>query len=715
MEPFTVSEVDTARGHGLPTLDASVVARLRTVGLRVRSYVFVEGISKVVGFLLVAALVQLFVDYSTRGLRWSMRAALLAVIVVGALWVIWRRIVVPLRLRFGPAEVANLVERRYPQLSSLLISAVRFSSGEVGPSPTNSPALAASVIDRAASRVASLDFNVVLDPRRARWSALVLITALSACAAMTVTARDLVGLWFARNVLLQNVDWPKRTHLVVELEGEELIGARGDDLVVQARAQGVQPRVVDIVFETVSGLRGRETMVMVGSEGDQRYRHTYRNAQEDFDFYLEGGDDRTRSFHARLLERPRVTRTEMRIIPPAYARLDAMTLGDGQRAARILPGSEVTIRIEVNKPVTKATLIAGREVVSEATRDGDNYRVTISPDETHTYHFALVDEVGLDNRRPVRFSLRVARDEPPRVRMQVSGVGDMITAEAVLPIEVESADTYGLATTDLVYRLSREGAEDRLIPLPTFKPSVTTFKTTVAWPVATEALTAGESLTLLARAADFDDVSGPNTAESPEATLRVVTREELLAELVRREQEYRADFERLIDSQEQLRSASLTVLRRFQSPGGFETLAADLAPLERRQRTIAGSVNVIRQQFEQILAELGVNQLDTVDEQERLGDRIIEPLTRLAKRELVTSADLIRQWSREASTDIASAADRQQVAVLAQMRSVLANMIQWEGYQEVVNMLRDIIRLQQSLRSETRETFEDQADDVFDD
>ncbi len=59
--------------------------------------------------------------------------------------------------------------------------------------------------------------------------------------------------------------------------------------------------------------------------------------------------------------------------------------------------------------------------------------------------------------------------------------------------------------------------------------------------------------------------------------------------------------------------------------------------------------------------------------------------------------------------------DPQQAAVLAQMREVLAFMIQWEGYNEVVNMLRDIVRLQGELKGETEERLLEEAGDVFDD
>jgi hypothetical protein len=220
---------------------------------------------------------------------------------------------------------------------------------------------------------------------------------------------------------------------------------------------------------------------------------------------------------------------------------------------------------------------------------------------------------------------------------------------------------------------------------------------------------------LRVRAADFDDVLGPNVAQSPDMTLRVVTQEELLSELARREQEYRMDFERLVDSQEALRSGLLTVFGRFERDRDQDSLASDLAPLERRQRNIASAVTVIQQQFEQILSELEVNQLDTLDEQTRLGDGIVTPLKQLVRRDLGLAADTIRQWSRSRSPQTASLIDPQQVAVLAQMREVLANMLEWEGYREVINMLRDIIRLQQELHRETQEALEDRADEVFED
>ena len=225
---------------------------------------------------------------------------------------------------------------------------------------------------------------------------------------------------------------------------------------------------------------------------------------------------------------------------------------------------------------------------------------------------------------------------------------------------------------------------------------------------------AGETISLRAVATDYNDVTGPGRTESVEIIIRVVTREELLTELARREQEYRHDFERLVDAQEQLRGQLLSVFGRFSQGRASDALGVELAPLERRQRNIASSVNVVRQAFAQILAALIVNQLDTSDQRQRLETGIIEPLGRLVRRDLVTAADTMRQWARDTSPERASLVDPQQVAILDEMRQVLARMLQWEGYHEVVNMLRDILRLQRELNRETKDSILEDTGDLFD-
>ncbi|MEK6674918.1 MAG: hypothetical protein AABZ47_04600 [Planctomycetota bacterium] len=693
-------------------LNPIVAQRLRRVAGKIRSGVTLNGLACLCGYLFVAAVVVGAVDDLANGLRWSMRAALVFATLLGAIGVLWKLIVEPLRCSFGSAEVAHLLERRHPELRTLLVSAVRFQDGQVGSPEVCSPILVASVMEQAGRMALTLDFEGVLNIRIKRMAMFSIATLLLVFSFLFWAFPKRAELWLNRSVLLREVPWPKETTLVVEAQGDAVIGARGDDLTIQAHALGVQPREVDIVFTTASGRRGRQSMVTVGGGDALRYRHTFERAQEEFTFYLEGGDDRTETYRACLLDRPQVVRSEVRIQPPTYTQMETSVLGDGQRAAQVLRGSNVTIRIGTNHPVKKALLVHGDQPVVEATSEGDRYSATFTPNETHTYHFDLLDDAGLENREVTRFSLQVVKDEAPRVRLRVPGAGDMITPEAVLPFEMQFEDVYGLAVAELRYQVSREGSEERAIKPPTFAAGMRNFTANFSWPVATEDVKPGERITLVVQAADFDDVSGPNVARSPEVNLRVVTRDELLSELARREEQYRAEYERLIDAQEQVRGRLLSLQQKFTDEGFSAALSEQIASVERTQRNVASSVNVIRQQFEQILRELQISQLNSIAIETRIGGGIVEPLSLLVKRDFGEAADEIRRWSGVAGSP-SPELDQRQVTLLAQMRTILSNMIHRAGFQEVVNMLRDIIRLQEELHKESKQTAE--GADWFDD
>lgn len=692
------------------TFESDVPRRLKRLARRLRAYVLAGGIAQVCVFLLWAVAAQLLLDRTFR-LPVDMRAVLLAIIVFGLVVILWRCVLSPWRFRLNPGEMACLVERRHPELKSVLVSAVQFSAGHVGSAESNSPELVDTVVRRASRQAAGISFDSVLAHGRARRSYLVMIAAVAVSTATVWSQPETMGMWFDRNVLLSDVQWPQRTRLRVDPPAKVLTVARGDDLEIRAHAEGEVPRAVDIIFALASGKTGRETMVSVG---ERSFRHTFSRVDEPFHFRLKGGDDETESYEVRLAERPRVEDLTIAVAPPAYARIEPYTAAPDQRAVETLLGSEVTLDIRLNKPVESADLVAGSSVVKQARGADDAWSVTIAPRESRTYQFALLDALGLENKRPARISVRIVKDNAPRVRMRILGVGDVITPHAILPLEMSFSDTYGLAEAEMVYTISREEAEPSILALDEFKPGATKFDSTMRWPVASLAVRPGERLSMFVRAEDFDDVSGPNEAQSAPITLRIVTTDELLQELARREQEYRQEFERVVNQQERLRGQLLTVIRRIEEPESLAGFSNVIAPLERRQRQIAGQVNLVRQQFEQILTELVINGLDTQMIRVRLEDRVIRPITRLAKRDLVAAADSLRNIARSPTTEATGRADATQVEILAEMRRILDNMLKWEGYQEAVTMLREILRLQRELNQETHQELDRRASELLD-
>ena len=87
----------------------------------------------------------------------------------------------------------------------------------------------------------------------------------------------------------------------------------------------------------------------------------------------------------------------------------------------------------------------------------------------------------------------------------------------------------------------------------------------------------------------------------------------------------------------------------------------------------------------------------------------------LAKRDLINAADQLRRLGRNDGSEDSRLVDQAQERLLAKMREVLGKMIQWEGFQETLTLLREIVARQKELNGETQAKIESQGADVFDD
>jgi hypothetical protein len=70
------------------------------------------------------------------------------------------------------------------------------------------------------------------------------------------------------------------------------------------------------------------------------------------------------------------------------------------------------------------------------------------------------------------------------------------------------------------------------------------------------------------------------------------------------------------------------------------------------------------------------------------------------------AAGQIELFARERTADAFADARAAQERILAIMRTVLADMLQWEGFQEAITLLRDIQKLQSEISRETDQRIE---------
>ena len=401
--------------------------------------------------------------------------------------------------------------------------------------------------------------------------------------------------------------------------------------------------------------------------------------------------------------------------------LAAAEIREAARASK----ARVTVRAQANKPLTRAR-------VDYQTTDGTNrtdeiplgsasaedfeYRIE-RLDADRTLRFTLSDTDGITKANAAQLSLVALPDTAPQINIRLLGIGSAITPQARIPLGGELRDDYGVARAWIEHRVG----EDEPVETPftrSFNPPLTETKVDEALDIAPLGLKPGQKLSLSTRAADalqLPDQSIPNVGQGERFALDVVTPEALRAILEGRELNLRQRFEQTIAEVTETRAqiASLDEVM----PSADE---AELPPERRQERARlrverggqnsqknAEETEGVALSFEDIRAELVNNRIDTEELKIRLQDQIADPLHRIARERFPALAERFKRLDATLTDPVARAESRKLALaeldqLLDEMNRVKDKMIELETFNEVLELLRDIIAQQQRLNEETK-------------
>ncbi len=711
-----------------------VIEPLERVGRTLRRYVLVEGLCRCLAVLVLAAGHQLITDRLLL-LGTGPRAAMLLMVVLIVARQFHRRVIRPAAVKPTANDIAAILERRHPDYADRLVSAVAFATGEGTNPKRNSPALVRALLDQSAAQFKSLPTKDVLRHDRYARHLLLGLAAIAATATAFIAAPDTLATYIQRNWLLGDVPWPASTRIVPEgFRNGHLRWPVGDELTLVAKALDEPPPALRAEFRLPSGDRTIRKMDRRGS--DQfilDYGPLTQAMQVRFLIWKLGVDEHTRWYDIDAVHRPSLRSLRVEVSPPAYSDRPPYVLAQGQSGADIIRGSAVRIEAEMSKPVTTAVLRARsdvRRVADAAIEGGTQVSANFVPDRNGTYFFDVADESGLEDRAPVTCTFKLLTDTPPKVRFTLPGTSERVVPNAVLNLSVDCEDNLGLRSVALHHvplRAANATAEptSSAEPLPGLTSKQLRYTLRRDWPLLPLTLEPGDQLTLVVRATDYQppveingaaDGTAPVTAnlgESLAYTLRVVTPEELLTELGRREHEWRREFEQIIKAQEQINRRTMDLRDSRKDPALARQIISRYAQEARTQRKQAGRLKTVTRQFDQILAELKVNQLAGPTVRRRLSGGVIAPLKLLASTNVVETADMIDRLRLGFDEQLADELEQSQARIVRIMYDILANMLKWEGYNEAVALLRDIVRLQRDLNSDTQARLEREIDKLF--
>ncbi|MFP6750049.1 MAG: hypothetical protein VB855_00090 [Pirellulaceae bacterium] len=364
------------------------------------------------------------------------------------------------------------------------------------------------------------------------------------------------------------------------------------------------------------------------------------------------------------------------------------------------------------------------------------------------FDVSLVDTDGISSERPHRVTIGASLDRDPSVDVALRGIGSAITPNVVIPVQGTVTDDFGvnqnwfdllLAEGDpLTYPfdlVDGEKVESRLDLREQRNKD------------ADLEIEPGSRITLTVRASDHFDLDGdPNIGSSSQYVLEVVTSDQLLSMLERRELALRQRFElirdevlAMRDSLERVRDDALgaTDEAAGSEPEDAEDESGDnpLSPEEKEKRS--RSLRLLRVQraevqsqkssqetlgvataFEDIRLELMNNRVDTEDRKRRLQEEIAVPLQIIANddfprliEKLLELEKLVGDEDREPT--MAEETLQQTDQLLADMQLVLDRMLELETYNELIDLVRALISEQEALNEKTKKEQKKRALDLL--
>ena len=571
---------------------------------------------------------------------------------------------------------------------------------------------------------------------------------LSVLLLVGVGKTDFLRTWFNRNVLLMDDQWPQGTYLqIAGVEDGKLVLPRGADhrqIVLITEDSDVQDINVSMEVDNPGG-RTVHQMKSTGKQDGREQVFVFHNVSSKFRFRAAGGDDITDWVDVELVEPPAVIELGIQAMLPAYTGVTSVELTGGGPHA-VLNGSRLEIEIKANKSLSLAAVKLGDD--SFPMQPGgapDQFELTIPSGQWRggEYEFELADQAGLRNSRPSKFKLTVKEDQPPKVRASLLGISGLVVPRAILPTSFQAADEYGL--TRLYFDCQWKVGDDEEAPvtrqveiaeLGNSGAPIRQHKDVQVLDLLPLRLTPGTSFRFSVAAEDTCP-GNHGIGKSQEFLLRIVSDEELRADLLRREIEQRKAFEQAYEVQMELAAEIQAVAAKRPEPGvsasQFQSQReSELIALVRSQKSIGTAVARVADRFEEFLVEVKNNRLDEAENaiapsqkiEARFDEGIIQPIRRL-DQELISLATRNLDNCRRVSEDeeeLAQTVDQTSLVhqrVLEEMKKILDAMNDSENFQEVINDLLEIKEDASAVKSDIEKKLKpkdifDDNDDIFD-
>ena len=686
--------------------------------------------------VLVACLVDYFIRAHDPGIRVIVSLAVLTLLG----WLFARLVLQSRASTLSLVQVAQRIERRFPELGERLSSAIAFLAQGEKDIFAGSVDLRRTVVAEADSLTTDIDFQQSVDAVQPRRVLQILLAVAVLLLALGIFFSSASRIALARLVLpWQDREWPARHALAFEHAPDKLAAGDNFEVAVLDR-NGSLPDVVQLqIRREIDGRSRTETKEMKPLADRMTFR--LDNVTQPFEYRAVGGDDQSMSWQPlRVVTPPKITELIAQVQPPAYTGKRPET---GGRLLRVLAGSRLVVQGKTDRPIKSASLrseSAGEKLpMVQVAEDGLAFSAPAKgaapwqAEKSGVYWFEILDEEELPSGKDFRLEVQVSPDLPPGIAWDTPTDHAFVTPRALVPVKCLVKDDLAVRQVQLKYLRPDATDQGELVISLYAGPAK-------AGPPAKGEDRGGESR-LIEKSLDLALIPGlsigsvlavritaadykPQEATTSIRRITIISDEELENRVTQKQTAILEQLAEVLKLQREARAQTAALEIQLKETGKLsaqELTQLEAAELNQRnvQRQMTDPQSGVEAQLVELLAELDSNRLTDQAAARRMNELLTkvreinrQPLP-VISQELTAAVKSARAALESAGSEkkcedgaaeparALGAAGKEQDNVVARLESLLGELSQWDSFSRLA---REVSQIRVDEEKLTRDT-----------
>ena len=335
-------------------------------------------------------------------------------------------------------------------------------------------------------------------------------------------------------------DHPPYSRLTFQVEPGDASVVYGKGLDLRVRPEGSAVDRIEAILQVQGG--AEETLPMF-PESSGAWRATIAQITAPLRYYVRAPGSRSGKYQVTVITVPRIESVRFRITPPAYTNQPPYEGPLPQGGVAGLPGTKVDVFAKSNRPLSGGKLeLTWKEPATQPTSapsvasvaspaqkmsgDGKSNVATgtFVIQSAGTMKLNVTDVQGQDSTDTFFAPIAMLHDDRPFVRLMEPKPISFATPDVSVQVVALAEDDYGVSRVQLYRGLNESRVRPEELAVPT--PNPRRFPAQSQLKLSDYGLNPGDVVKLYARVED-NDPAGPKGSESPIATIRIVSQQDM--------------------------------------------------------------------------------------------------------------------------------------------------------------------------------------------